>query len=108
MPVFNWLEDYYIERPDHTGIRRTPLFPFEKWNVYERTLNEESCTNNFVEATHRRMQNEFGVDHPTIWKFIEGVKKIKNWRDKLYEEFVRGEEPSKKKEENILKMMKKI
>ena len=74
--MFNCFEDYYIGRRNHRGVRRTPLFPFEIWNVYERTLNGESRTNNFVEATHRRMQNEFGVDHPTTWKFIEGVKKI--------------------------------
>lgn len=101
LPILNWFEDNYIGRPNRRGIRKTPLFPCEIWNVFQRTLNGESRTNNYVEANHRKMQNEFGVNHPTIWKFIDGIKKIQSGRDKLYEEFVRGEEPSKKRKKYI-------
>lgn len=56
LPVLNWFETYYIGAPNRRGIRKTPLFPPDIWNVSERTLCGESRTNNNVEATHRRMQ----------------------------------------------------
>ncbi|KAK5644913.1 hypothetical protein RI129_006213 [Pyrocoelia pectoralis] len=71
------------------------------WNVYERTLAGNDRTNNFVEAAHRRMQNELGVDHPTMWKFIDGIRKVQSGRDVYYEAYVRGEEPVPKRRKYI-------
>ena len=45
-------------------------------SVYERTLNGDDRTNNHVEAAHRKFQAEFGMDHPTIWKFIDGISEL--------------------------------
>lgn len=38
------------------------------------------------------MQIKFGVDHLSIKKFIKGIKKIQCSRNKIYEQFVRGEQ----------------
>ncbi|KAG8238728.1 hypothetical protein J437_LFUL018501, partial [Ladona fulva] len=65
--------------------RRPPIFPHEMWNLYKHVLNGEIWTNNFAEAAHRRLQAELGMDHPSIWKFIDGLRKVQHGRDFYYE-----------------------
>ncbi|KFD71516.1 hypothetical protein M514_14188 [Trichuris suis] len=59
-------------------------------------------TNNFVEAAHRRMRDALGADHPTIWKFIEGLRRVQAGRDKDHEDFVSGREPPRKRRRYVL------
>lgn len=73
------------------------MFPSEIWSCYERTLNGDDRTNNHAEAAHRRLQAEFGVDHPTLWKFIDGLRVVQKSIDQIYEEFVRGDPAPKKR-----------
>lgn len=56
--------------------RCAPLFPQEMWNIYELSLNDEDRTSNQAEAAHGRLQNELGVHHPSVWIFIDGLKKV--------------------------------
>ncbi|KAK4876031.1 hypothetical protein RN001_012453 [Aquatica leii] len=74
---------------------RLLLFPVDMWNLHERTLNGEDRTNNHAEASHRRLQTELTMDHPTIWKLIEGLKKVQKGRDVFYERLVAGNSPPK-------------
>ena len=77
------------------------MFPPHICSVYERTLNGEDRTNNYVEAAHRRLQAEFGMDHPNIWKFIDGIRAVQKGRDLVYEQFVRGDEPPIKRRKYV-------
>lgn len=52
-----------------------PLFPIQLWNVYSLTLAFFPRTNNAVEAWHNAITILFGVHHPSIFNFIEGIKK---------------------------------
>ncbi|XP_018494357.1 uncharacterized protein LOC108864009 [Galendromus occidentalis] len=71
-------------------------------NYFEdRTLDGEARTNNYAEAAHRRMQLEFGVSHPTLWKFIEGLRRIQNNRDFQLEQFLGGAPSSKKRDKYV-------
>ncbi|XP_018493708.1 uncharacterized protein LOC100897964 [Galendromus occidentalis] len=105
MPVLNYFEDNYIGRLRYAPggeIARSPSrFPIEMWTVFQRTLDGESRTNNFAEAAHRRLQGEFGVDHPSLWRFIDGIRKVQHSRDVAYERSVAGHEPEKEKSEYI-------
>jgi len=90
-PIFDWFEDNYVGRMNRRGNgRRQPLFPHEMWNVYNRTLNQQDRTNNHAEAAHRRLQTELGMDHPTTWKLIDGLRKVQANRDFYYEHLVAG------------------
>ncbi|KFD59345.1 hypothetical protein M514_24667 [Trichuris suis] len=54
-------------------------------------------TNNFAEAAHRRIRREFRGDHPTLWKFIDGLRRVQAGRDQHYEEYIGGDEPPHKR-----------
>jgi hypothetical protein len=102
-PLLDYFEETYIGRLQlnrrRRGVpqRRPPLFSPEIWSCYERTINSEARTNNFAEAAHRRLQAEFGVDHPSLWKFIDGLRIVQKSTDQLYENFVRGDTATKKR-----------
>ena len=49
----------------------------QEWNQYDRTVAGRDRTSNHAEAAHRKMFTELGVSHLIIWKFIDGLKKIK-------------------------------
>ncbi|XP_018494654.1 uncharacterized protein LOC108864134 [Galendromus occidentalis] len=88
MPVLNYFEDNYVGRlrlaPGREVSRADPRFPIAMWSVYQRTLDGDGRTNNFAEAAHRRLQGEFGVDHPSLWKFIDGSRNVQQARDVDY------------------------
>lgn len=96
-PVINWFEDNYLGRRFRYHTRRPVCYPPATWSVYERTLNGEDRTNNHVEAAHRRLQTELGMSHPTLWKFIGGIRTVQKGRDHVYEQFVRGDQPPTKR-----------
>ena len=50
-------------------------------------------TNNFAEAAHRRLQLELGMDHPSLWKLIDGLRRVQKRRDVDYERMVAGHAP---------------
>ncbi|KAI1721081.1 MULE transposase domain-containing protein [Ditylenchus destructor] len=83
-------------RPARNG-RRPPLFGYDMWSVYQRSMDEEGRTNNYAEAAHRRLQTELARDHPTLYALIDGLKKAQASRDIEYEEFVRGDAPPQKR-----------
>lgn len=95
-PLLEYLEDNYIGRRSRTG-RKNPPFRVEWWNVYDRTTAGEPRTNNYAEAGHGRLQNEFGFAHPTIWRFIETLRKVQKARDLAYLEADRGVPPAPKR-----------
>ena len=95
--LLNWFEDTYVGRRNRReNGRRTPLFLPEIWNLYQRTLNGEDCTNNNAEAAHRRLKYELGIHHPTIWKLIDGLRKAEKGRDVHYEKLLVGHQPPQK------------
>ncbi|KAF1740771.1 LOW QUALITY PROTEIN: hypothetical protein MXB_1611 [Myxobolus squamalis] len=80
--------DTYVGSPNHNQTRGRALFPIQIWSVYQTTLDDEDRTNNHVEASHRQMKEEFGMTHPSFWRFIDGLRKIQKGRDQYFEEYI--------------------
>jgi hypothetical protein len=76
----NYFEDTWIGRPGRRNQCRNPIFAHSLWNCYEATLEDLPKTNNSVEGWHRGFSQLLGAYHPTIWKFIDVVKKEQSQR----------------------------
>lgn len=111
LPILDYFKDNYLGKLRRNNCRDRPKFAPEIWSCYDRTLNNEARTNNYAEATHRRLQADFGVDHPTLLKFVDGLRTVQKSTDQIYEEFVHSEEPPRKRnkyqraDERILKIV---
>ena len=68
--VLDYFEDTYIGRFRKNAARATPTFPIQMWNMFHRTLEELTRTNNYIEGWYRTFQSIFMCYHPTFWKFI--------------------------------------
>ena len=88
---YHFLRDYNAGPLRQKGTRWDPVFPQRMWLCYELTLNGQQQTNNHAKAAHKRLQTELQMDHPTIWKLIDGLKRIQKGRDILYERMVSGQ-----------------
>ncbi|KAL3110477.1 hypothetical protein niasHT_019338 [Heterodera trifolii] len=95
-PLIDWLLNNYIGQPRPNGTWSQPTFPPEQWNVYTRTLNGEARTNNHAEAEHHRLQGAFNCRHPSIWHFIDVLRREQKGTDGKYASFVAGLEPPQK------------
>ncbi|KAH7680291.1 hypothetical protein AAVH_41334 [Aphelenchoides avenae] len=75
-----------------------PLFEPHKWSVFRRTRLGLRRTNNNAEAFHRQLYVLLQTDHPSIWRFIDDLKRVQSLSDLQYERFVMGEAaPTKRK-----------
>uniref|UniRef100_A0A5S6Q2C2 Uncharacterized protein n=1 Tax=Trichuris muris TaxID=70415 RepID=A0A5S6Q2C2_TRIMR len=101
-PLLDWFEQNYIGQQNRFGSGRIPPFPPKVWSTYQRTLQGRDRMNNFAEAPHRRLRSELGVDHPTIWRLIDGLRTVQAGRDQHFESFVRGDEPPRKTQRYLL------
>ena len=54
------------------------MFEIEFWSVATRVINDDPRTNNKVEGFHNSVNVTLGFKHPSIWKFIDGLKRLQN------------------------------
>ena len=41
------------------------------------------------------------MDHPNIWKFIDGIRAVQKGRDLVYEQFLHGDQPPVKRRKYV-------
>ncbi|KAF1741983.1 hypothetical protein MXB_2174 [Myxobolus squamalis] len=99
--ILNWFEGSYVGCLVR-GVRCGALFPFHMWSVYECTLRSLNHTNNHAEAAHCQIRAEFGMEHPTLWKFIDGIRTIRKGHDQYFERYIRGNRPPQKCNKGIV------
>ena len=74
-PITDYFEDTYIGRLQRRGRRRQPPFAHDMWSVHNRVEEGLPRTNNHIEGWHRRMQSNVGAHHPSIWHFLDVLRR---------------------------------
>ncbi|KAL3087650.1 hypothetical protein niasHS_009858 [Heterodera schachtii] len=100
-PLIDWLLDNYVGRPRPNGTWSQPLFRPDQWNVYQRTLDGDARTNNNAEAEHHRLQGAFNCRHPSLWHFIDVLRREQKIADNKYNSAIAGDCHLRKSEANI-------
>jgi len=89
-PVLDYMEDNYIGRINRRVVRRTATFNIGLWNIYDRVVTDRARTTNAVEVWHRGIQSVLSEIHPTIWKFINGLRRYQKLKDTKIEGLIAG------------------
>ncbi|KAL3095710.1 hypothetical protein niasHT_024886 [Heterodera trifolii] len=96
-PLIDSLLDKYVGRPRPHGTWSQPLFRPDQWNVYQRTLDGDSRTNNNAEAEPYRLQDAFSCRHPSLWNFIDVIRREQKIANQKYNSAIAGLSPEKKR-----------
>lgn len=91
-PIVRYFESTYIGERRRQG-RRFPTFHIDKWNVYERTVEDLPRTNNAIEGWHRGFQSNVGAFHPNIWKFLDVLRREQGLNELKITQALTGHEP---------------
>ena len=84
MDLINYFDDTYVSGSLHVVKRQTnrptlrlrrnpPLYPVDRWNVYDATLTTGIRTNNECESWNNGFQHLVGHAHPSVWIVIESL-----------------------------------
>jgi len=73
--VITYFEHTYIRgRRLHGGNYGPAMFPAETWNQIEAAGDGLARTNNISEGWHNALQSLLQCSHPTLWRFLDGLR----------------------------------
>jgi hypothetical protein len=109
-PLLDYFEDAWIGRIGRNRQRRSPKFPIKLWNCYDLIKNDIRRTNNAIEGWHNSFKSILNAVHPSIWKFIDALKKEEKLNRLRVHQFIAGNEPkpTKKKYKDSASRIKNI
>src|SRR6266536_2711908 len=76
--VVTYFEHTYVcgRRLRGRGDHYAPaLFPFDSWNQMDAAGEGIARTNNVCEGFHYGLQSLLQCSHPTLWRFLDGLRK---------------------------------
>ena len=77
LPLLDYYELTYIGRRLRAR-RRDPQYSYDFWNVHVRVSNGDARINNKVEGHYNLINKMLSMQHQTIWKFREALRKLQN------------------------------
>jgi hypothetical protein len=90
-PLISYFEQTWIGyRNRKRTTRRRPSYDLDWWNCYRSVLEDTPRTNNNCEAFHRGLAGILGIEHPTIFKLIDGLKQQQSLTEIKIEQFFSG------------------
>lgn len=99
--VIDLLEDTYVLGRRRGRGRTQPRYPIPTWNVFERTLQGVSRTNNEVEGWNRRFNTVVAKRHPNIFALVEALGNEELYVQGQRELVASGGKPQQKKKEYV-------
>ena len=79
-PVLDYFEDSWIGHPSRRH-RCGPVFEISMWSCFERVKTDLPRTNNALEGWHRGFLQQVSSHHPTLWKFLDALKREQDLQD---------------------------
>ena len=86
--VVDYLEETWIGRPYRHNRRHSSIFKHKMWNCFDYVKEGMPKTNNPLEGWHNSFQHQLSACHPSIWKFIAGLKREQSLHQLQIEQFV--------------------
>ncbi|KAJ3666180.1 hypothetical protein Zmor_001633 [Zophobas morio] len=78
--------------------RKNPKFKHILWNFFDSIIEHYPNTNNFVEAWHRTLHNQFHAKKTSMWKFLERLLRKQSLTEFWFNQCNAGnQEPQRKK-----------
>ena len=77
----------------HKNRNKTSNIPPKIWSVYDRVINQDPRTNNFLEGWHWRFLTIVDVHHQDIYKFLSKLTGEQAHTEMSRQEILRGEDP---------------
>ena len=93
VPLYQYFEDTYIGRPNRLRRRAPALFPIEFWNVRTQTVEGIPRTTNKIEGWHRALQSQFESHHPSVWRFLLGIRREHKLQYLSLQQILAGQDP---------------
>lgn len=90
--LFDYFEKTWIGKLSAQGT-----FPIDMWNMCEIVLRKMPRTNNAVEGWHNSINQFVGCKNPSIWTFIEKIKKEQSVQELKMVEMLQNNGATKKK-----------
>lgn len=104
----DYFENKCLGKLDRLRRRKQPKIEIEMWNCFLRIEQDIATTNNSVEGWHNCFTSILSGKHPSIWRFIEALKKEESINRLKIEQYKSGIEPQKKKYQDRVKRIKTI
>ena len=97
IPVYDHLEDNYVQGRRIKRGRRAPMFPQKLWNCHERVIAGLPRTTISCEAWHRKLNNLMGKPHLSFFSMLEQLNEEALVANAKIENLTAGQSPPKKK-----------
>lgn len=98
--LYSYFELTYVGRALRQH-RRRPRYPISFWNMRQRTEQNLPRTNNAIEGWHNGIQASLSNDKPSIWAFLEFLKKEENLQHVTIESVNAGNRISRESKKQI-------
>lgn len=92
LPVVDYFEDTWLGRPSIRNSRRPPIFDLKMWSCFDRMQQGLPETNNAIEIWHRAFLHQVSANRPTIWTFLEALKREQSLNEINIEKLLSGME----------------